>query len=186
MDSFTDQLVSAQFVIGFLAGLAAYWVKCRIYDYLLYRRTHERRRTRLNPVWIAGGLTALLLAYIMASTQATANRTQQIIADARTFSVQVQDCQRQFNDALQNRAAITSENDELSQQQRRIIFDWIHDLIFPPKPYSDMPANDPQRRDYQLTRTIETERKLQDSLNRQDVLQKQRDAHPLPNPTCGR
>lgn len=105
---------------------------------------------------------------------------------AKETAQEVQDCQREFNQALKARSQITSENDELSQVQRRIIFDWIHALIFPPEPYASMSTNDPRRQDYGFTLTVNTEHAFQASLDRQDALQRQRDQTHLPDPTCGK
>jgi hypothetical protein len=82
--------------------------------------------------------------------------------------------------------AITKENDDLSEEQRVEIFNFLHDIALPPPPFSTMATDDPRRAQYGLRRLLETQGRLAASLNRQNVLQAYRDTHPLPDPTCGK
>lgn len=113
-------------------------------------------------------------------------QTQAAYSLAKNTALESASCQKEFYKALGNRARITGENDEISQNQRKIIYEWIHDLIFPPPPYNTMDPNDPLRQQYGLNLTINTDRAFHESLNRQDQLQNERDSHPLPEPTCGK
>jgi len=36
------------------------------------------------------------------------------------------DCVREFQQVLRDRSSVTSENDKLSQEQRQLIYGWIH------------------------------------------------------------
>lgn len=157
------------FLAGFVSAFVVHVVR--------QRTRHRRVIIPWHLVGIAIGVTAIVIVSLQSSDAYNL---------ARQTSQEVQDCQKEFNAALQARAQITSENDELSQTQRRIVFNWIHDLIFPPEPYASMNPNDPRRQQFGLSLTINTEREFQASLNRQDELQKARDQHPLPDPTCGR
>lgn len=131
--------------------------------------------------WRLAGIAIGISAMIVVTMQ-----TQVAYDTAKRTAQEVQDCQREFNQALRSRVRISNENDEISQTQRRILFDWIHNLIFPPPPYDRMVTNDPRRQDYGLTVTINTESALKRSFARQDELQAERDSHPLPDPTCGK
>jgi hypothetical protein len=157
----------------FLAGFAC--------AYLIELVAAKVRRRKLAIPWETGGIAIGVAAIVIVTLQ-----TQIAYTTAKNTAVEVQRCQVEFNEALRARAKITTENDEASQDQRRIIFDWIHDLIFPPEPFSTMDTNDRRRQEYGITRTIQTEQAFQKSLAKQDVLQRQRDEHPYPDPTCGR
>lgn len=156
-----------------------------ITGYLLAVLTHcIRQRRKHKPVvipWHLVGISIGVIFIIVTSLQSSSayNLAKQTAQD-------VQDCQKQFNAALRDRARITSENDELSQTQRKIIYTWIHDLIFPPPPYNGMAGDDPVRQQWALARTIDTDRQFGLLQDQQNTLQRQRDSHPLPDPTCGK
>ena len=139
------------------------------------------RHKEIKIQWRIAGIAIGIASIVYVSLQ-----TQVAYNTAKETAQEVQDCQREFNDALKARARIGSENDEISQTQRRILFDWIHRLIFPPPPYNEMETNDPRRQQYGFAITIETEQALGRSFARQDELQRERDQKPLPDPTCGK
>lgn len=159
----------AYFLAGFGCAFVARWAWCKV------------RHQELNVPWRYVGIAIGVSMIVTVSLQSS-----QAYTTAKDTAIQVQGCQREFLAALNARSRITAENDELSQAQRRVVFDWIHDLIFPPEPYASMTTDDPRRQDYGFTLTINTDRAFRASLNRQDELQRQRDAHPLPDPTCGK
>lgn len=159
----------AYFIAGFAAAFIVRWLFCII------------RHQDFYVPWRYVGITVGVSVILMVSLQSS-----QAYNIAKESALEQKACQKEFNTALRARAQITSENDELSQTQRRIVFDWIHDLIFPPEPFASMRTDDPARQDYGLKLTISTEHAFQASLDKQDVLQEQRDAHPLPDPTCGK
>jgi hypothetical protein len=158
------------FLTGFAAAYATACVRAKV------------RGRRVQIPWRISGIVVGIAAMIIVTLQA-----QVAYTTAKETAQEVQDCQREFNAALKARARITSENDEVSQSQRRIVFNWIHRLILPPPPYASMSTNDQRRQDYGYTITIQTEKEFQASLDRQDELQRQRDRSPLPSdPTCGK
>lgn len=143
-----------------------------------------RQKMRHRPVMIPWHLVGIVIGVaVIIGTSVQSSSAYNI---AKETAQEVQDCQREFNTALQARAKITTENDELSQEQRRIVFNWIHDLIFPPPPYDSMSNDDPRRQQFGISLTINTERVFQASLDRQEQLQRDRNSHPLPDPTCGK
>lgn len=160
-------------LLYFLAGFGAAYVTHCV-------RAKMRNRTVTIP-WHLAGIVIGVAAIVIVTIQ-----TQIAYTTAQETAQEVQDCQREFNAALKARSQITSENDEISQAQRLIVFQWIHNLIFPPEPYNTMTTDDPRRQAYGFSLTIDTNHEYQASLDRQDALQKQRDAHPLPDPTCGK
>lgn len=172
-DWFTGLATIGNFLY-FLTGFGFAYLQ----HYLRAKLKHKQIQIRWQLAGIAIGVAAIIIVTF---------QTQIAYTTAKQTAQEVQDCQREFNTALKARAQITTENDELSQTQRRIVFNWIHALIFPPAPYNTMPTDDARRQAYGYTLTIETEHQFQASLDRQDELQRQRDASPLPaDPTCGK
>lgn len=96
------------------------------------------------------------------------------------------DCVREFNQTLRERSAITSENDRLSIRQRELIYDWIHNLVFPPPDIAALPGSDPRRENWAINLTLETDRQFRASIEEQRSNDAIRAANPLPPPTCGR
>lgn len=95
------------------------------------------------------------------------------------------DCVREFNQVLRDRSSVTSENDQLSIEQRQLIYDWMHNLVFPPPDIADLPGTDERRERWALEITIETDKRFRESLEKQRDNDEYRRAHPLPPPTCG-
>ena len=157
------------FLVGFLFAYLVNWVRCKI----------KHRSTKVQ--WRLGGIAVGVVAIVITSFQSQFAyiTAQQTAKDARA-------CQIEFTAALAERGKISNENDNLSQEQRKIVFDWIHDLTFPPPPYSAMDPNDPERHTYSILRTQDTERKFAELIKRQDALVEERAKRPYPDPTCGR
>jgi hypothetical protein len=95
------------------------------------------------------------------------------------------DCVREFNQVLRERSEITSENDKLSVEQRSLIYDWIHSLLFPPPEIASLPGSDPRREKWAISRTLETDESFKASIEQQRANDARRAANPLPPPTCG-
>lgn len=190
MDSFLSTVYSHQFLIGFAIGLilnrGVAWWRCYRENKFNPLPDGEKRHVEWNPRMLGILIAMAMLGWSLHQTSENRAFSERQAVEAKQFAAEVKDCQREFNQALRDRAQITSENDDLSQAQRRIVFHWIHDLIFPPEPYASMDPNDPRRQQFGLTLTINTEREFQASLNRQDELEKDRDKRALPEPTCGK
>lgn len=159
----------AYFFTGFLCSylLAFFWCK----------RQHSEFRVNFRYAGIAVGIAVLVFMSL---------QTQRAYTLAAETAQEVQECQREFNMSLRARAQITTENDSVSIDQRMIVYNWIHNLIFPPAPYNTMETNSPERQAYGLRITQETDKLFQDSIERQNDLQSKRDNHPLPDPLCGK
>ncbi|MGV0793002.1 hypothetical protein [Mycolicibacterium sp. XJ1819] len=95
------------------------------------------------------------------------------------------DCVREFNHVLRERASVTTQNDQISIEQRELIYTWIHALIFPPPDIAALHDNHPLRRDYALRLTIATDMKFAELIEKQREYERVRAANPLPPPTCG-
>jgi len=159
----------AYFITGFIAAFVVRAIYCRI------------KKQPLHLPWRHIGIALAISAIIVVSLQSS-----QAYNTAKRTALEVQECQRELFAAITARARIAAENDEQSQAQRLIVYNWFHDLIMPPDPYASMDTDDPRRQKYGLALTVATEREFQRSLNRQDELQRQRDAHKLPDPSCGK
>lgn len=159
----------AYFLFGFMFAFIARWIYCRA--------KHQELRIPWQNIGITIGVSAIVVVSLQSS---------EAYSTAKQTAVEVQACQKEFNAALRQRAQINDENEELSQTQRLIVFNWIHNLIFPPPPYSDMPTSDPERQAYGYGITIETEKRFQRSIDRQKELTDERARNPLPDPTCGK
>ena len=157
------------FLVGFLFAYLVNWVRSKI----------KHRSTRVQ--WRLGGIAVGVVAIVIASFQSQSAyiTAQQTAKDARA-------CQIEFAAALAERGEIANENDALSHEQRKIVFDWIHDLIFLPPPYATMDPNDPERQAFAILRTQDAERKFSELIKRQDNLIEERARHPYPDPTCGK
>lgn len=108
-----------------------------------------------------------------------------IVAYVAVQNQQNANCVREFNQVLRERASVTSQNDQLSIQQRELIYDWIHNLVFPPPHIADLPGSDPRRERWATDLTIETDKQFRDSIEEQRRNDAVRAANPLPPPTCG-
>jgi hypothetical protein len=96
------------------------------------------------------------------------------------------DCVREFNDVLRTRVQITTENDEVSREQRELIYQWIHGLIFPADPATArLELDDPRREQDALELTIRTDKRFRELIEQQRGYERQRAENPLPPATCG-
>lgn len=159
----------AYFTAGFAFAFAARWLYCRF--------RHQTLSVPWHYIGITIGCSAIMLTTLQSSS---AYNT------AKDTSIEVQQCQRQFNAALKGRARVTNENDQLSQDRSTVVFNWIHDLIFPPSPYSSMATDDPERQRWALARTVDTDRQFRALIAKQNDLLDERNRNPLPDPTCGK
>lgn len=158
-----------KFVAGFFMAYILGWFQCK--------RHGKPMKIEWHIVGIAIGVTAMIVVSIQSSE--AYNTAKQTAIDSKN-------CQVEFHKALVDRSKIAAENDEISQTQRKIIFDWFLNLVFPPSPYDAMANDDPRRQDYGLNLTKNTIRDFKASIAHQNELQAMRDAHPLPDPTCGK
>jgi hypothetical protein len=160
---------------GFLYFLTGFAV-----SYLFHYTKARLKHRKIQVPWHLAGIAIGVVAILITSFQA-----QVAYTTAVDTSKESRECQIQFNTALRERAKITTENDALSAEQRTIVFNWIHDLLFPPPPFNAMDTQDPQRQQYALARTLQTEQIFQKSINDQNALMAERAKHTYPDPTCG-
>lgn len=168
-------------LISFFAGIILAWLWQRIKCAVKSHKTGQKvRPPKWNPVVLAVAVTIVGFLYISAENTDNANAVRQL-------ALETQRCQQEFNQALNVRSKITADNDHWSRVQREALATWIHDLIFPPPPYSNMEANSPQRQAWNLVRTQEADkiiRKAQEE-QRQNDIERQKPENQYPEPTCG-
>ncbi len=110
------------------------------------------------------------------------------VATTLYIAIQTQqnaDCVREFQQVLRDRSSVASENDRISQDQRKLIYDWIHNLVFPPPEIDKLDGADPVREKWAIDLTLETDKRFRASLDEQRENDEFRAAHPLPPATCG-
>lgn len=154
-------LLSIDHLVSFCAGVAAtcawHFFKAR------------RRREILVIKWqyIATPVVVALAVYMAAETQQNA------------------DCVREFQQVLRDRSAVSTENDQISIAQRKLLYNWIHALVFPPPEIAKLPGGDPVREKWAIDLTLQTDKQFRASLDEQRENDEYRAAHPLPPPRCG-
>lgn len=156
-------------LMGFIAAHVCRYIKCKV------------KRKKILISWQFTGIAVGVVVMVITSVQ-----SQIAYTTAKQATVQMQNCQREFNTTLKARAKITTENDQLSQDRSLVVVSWIHSLLFPPPPYDKMDPNDPPRQKYALILTLGADKRFRELLAKQDALLAERDRHPLPDPTCGR
>ena len=161
LDWFLDLFTIANlgyFVLGVTATCAYHLVKAHFQD----------RTVIIKWQYIIVPMAMALVLHVALQTQANA------------------DCVREFNERLSIRSKITEENDRLSIEQRELIYDWIHGLIYPPPDIAKLNPNDPVREKYSIDLTIEADKKFDASIKRQHEKLEERAANPLPPGNCGK
>lgn len=147
----------AHFLIGVGAAAIYHAVKAKLTGKILVFKAQ----------YFAIPMAIAVMLYIAMQTQQNAN------------------CVREFQQVLRDRSTITSDNDRISQDQRKLVYEWIHNLVFPPPDIAKLDGNDPVREKWAINLTLETDKQFRDSLEQQQDNDDYRAAHPLPPPQCG-
>lgn len=197
-------IFSWPFGIGVLIGLSL--DRAWRYAYTGWLNQHhplpdgqKRRPPRFNFTALGVTIAVAVILFSVYKIQDTSNTTQRIIADARAFSAQVQDCQRQLIEAIKGGRQVSAENDALSVQQRDLFAakddaetNMWRALLTPPDPaIAQLDTADPRRQHYSLDvlarytkDAADIDRKIRGISDRQTDLLASRP--PLPEPTCGK
>ncbi|UJQ86542.1 membrane protein [Mycobacterium phage PenguinLover67] len=198
MNNVLETLYSLPFVAGLLAGIigmkAWQYIQCRIAD-----RRHplpggsHRHTPPISRVYVAGLLVIAVTGYVLLQTGQTERHY-------KSLAQNVANCQREFNEALRERAEISNQNDKLSIEQRDLLAksldagsEWVNQLIILPPDLADLPRTSPRVEQY----GIDVTRAYYDRIGRyrerineisaeQQRLADQRAANPLPEPNCGK
>lgn len=135
--------------------------------------------------WVTSFIAAILIVFIGYNTQVARNRTEKLAQETTEYAQQTNDCLSQLITVLSARAKIAQENDDLSQEQRKAIFDLLGEALTPPPELRGVPPNDPRYVDWSTAITIKYYNIISKSQARQTVLAEDRKAHPIPDPNCG-
>jgi hypothetical protein len=193
-----ETIYSLPFLIGLLVGMGGQRAYCLIKARRADKRHPlpgggHRRVGGISMTWVGGLVAVGVLGYVLLQVDQTETHYRQLGDEMRR-------CQIEFNTALRARAAITTENDQLSREQRDLLAEsdeaestWISRLINLPEDIASLTPDDPRRQDYGQTITrVYFERATKINLritaisDRQRQLDQERLDHPLPEPTCGR
>lgn len=147
----------AWFLAGVAATLTWQWVRAHM----------KNRMLVIHWAWMAVPLIVLIVLYVAAQTQQSAN------------------CVREFQTALTQRSAITTQNDEISQRQRMLLYQWLRDASHPPPEIEVLHSNDPRRIEYMQSLTERMDTQIVALWTEQERYDRQRAANPLPEPKCG-
>jgi hypothetical protein len=144
----------------FTAGVTAAWAWQAAKAWIKHRHV----RINFRPIIIMASV--IVLGFITIST----HRASQCITE--------------FNRVLTVRSMISDQDQEISLLQRKLIYDWMHQLIFPPPEVAKLEPNDPVRQQWAVGVTIDTDRQFARSLTRQSNNEMERAKNPLPTATC--
>jgi hypothetical protein len=176
-----NELFSGLWYVWFLGGMVSVqgwqWIKCKWKDHK-YPEGAPHKMKKFN--WFYVWTTLVLLAIVGVGVGQLRTYTF-----AEELARETQQCQLEFNQALRARSAITADNDHWSQVQRTALAHWIHDLIFPPPEIASMPIDDPVRQAWGILRTQEADKVIKEAQEEQEKNQQEREAHPLPDLSCG-
>lgn len=148
---------------------------------------------QIDRVWLAGLVLALSLGYILLTAQKTQDQT---IA----LTKRVGACWAESYQSTKAQITLNAQNDLITRQQQglqrdydRATSDWLKDLIRPPGPLANEETTSPARQQWGIEVTIRYQERLNQLGARYDelVVQRQhldteRNAHPLPEVTCGK
>lgn len=192
-----ELIYSFPFITGLLVGITAQ----RVYAHVMcrYANVHHplpgskrRRVPGISRTWVAGLVLLATLGYVLLQTGQTEAKYRGLARD-------VANCQREFNQALKARSAITAENDEISFKQRDLLIKLdeaagvlVNRQLNPPSSIAALPMDDPRRLAWNedvtrvyYQRATELRKRVAEILEEQTRLQDERNQHPLPEPTCG-
>lgn len=131
----------------------------------------RRFSVRIKWNYLAYAMATIVFMWVAVQTQQDAN------------------CMREFNETLRVRSKISEDNDHWSYVQRTALGDWLKDIVAPPSEIAYLRANDPANpkvTQWALGITTKYSTMIQRAQSEQDDVLKERAAHPLPQPTCGR
>lgn len=147
-------------LIYFVAGVVAAWT----WQTVKWSLRHKSVRINWRPLII--GMSIIVLAYVTISTH------------------RASECITEFNRVLHVRSGINDQDQAVSLDERKLIYNWIHTLIYPPTDIAKLDPLDPKRQQWALQLTVNTDDAFAKSLQQQADNERARAENPLPNPTC--
>ncbi|QHB37456.1 membrane protein [Mycobacterium phage Aikoy] len=187
--------ISDWFVGLFTLSGMAYFIAGYVSAYLIYGIYCMHKHKRLIINWRIPGIMLGITMIAFVSVQ-----TQMAYTIAAKTAEEVQACQREFNATLGYRSRISEENDALSIEQRQLLADkdraetemWMT-VLDPPAGISDLASDHPARQAWAIqvvqdytARAKRIDERIDAIRLRQERLQADRAANPLPEATCGK
>lgn len=179
--------------LAFMAGVGAtvVYYKCRDMRADRTDPGGAPHHTTFNRVWIYGVVAVFFICWIGVRTQVTANRVEQQAQITAQLAEETQRCFNELAMILQARAVLVQQNDDLSQEQRKAIADWLRELLNPPPEIKAIQISnpnynsDPRYVKWGLDMTQKYYDVIAKSQQQQDRNDVARASHPIPAPTCG-
>jgi hypothetical protein len=193
-----ETVYSGPFLVGAVCGAGLWMLYCRQkaryldkYDPLPDGKRHAI--SRMSRQWIAGLCAAMSLGYVLLATDRAERNTARLNAEVTA-------CWTETYQQIRTQVRINAENDTIIRKQQelqrdydRATSDWLKALIQPPGNLANLPTTDPRRQQYGIDITGRYQLRLNDlgaqadDLTAQrDRLDKEREAHPLPEARCGK
>ena len=165
------------FVLGVVSVQVWQWIKAKYKDHLdPGHRPHPFKR--VNWLYVTIAFTWMLSIFIGVDNSRTYNFAANLARD-------VQKCQEEFNSALRARSDLTEWDRKLGAQWQQKTLEHLDAIANPPPNIARLAPEDPQRLEYDDEQddkyfAVVTELEIQRRVN-----ELQRQANPLPDPTCG-
>lgn len=189
---------SLPFLVGAIAGSVLWKLYCRQKARVLDRRYPlpdgaRHYAAHMSRVWVAGLIAVGGLGYVLLTAQTTQDQTLRLTHN-------VARCWKESYDAAKAQIEINGENDGISRKQQnlqrdydRATSEWLKALVNPPGDLADESTNSPARQAYGLQLTAQYQAAINrmgaqfDALvNERAALDAKRQAHPLPETSCGK
>ncbi len=165
MTSVLAGLFSISGLVAFTLGVGTVYVWNHIKIVVTKRRTPK---VRINKMWAGWVVVTLAVAFVGVKTQ------------------QTWDCQSQFAAVLKTRSELSAQDNKLDGIERDALQTLVSQALSPPPDIAPLPPDDPKRQAWGREITLDYFNTVQDARNQRDANQKEREQHPLPEPSCGR
>ena len=178
-------LFSISSLVSFLAGVGGTILFYRVEDRWQSEHPPEGNPPKvhkLRSLWILWSLILVLTGYIGFQQHETAQRVQRI-------SLDVQDCQKEFQETLKARSEAGDKQDEWARRKSQAIAGWFRDLLFPPPDILQLRQSDPNNPRYQEWAIGVTSKYLaliDQAEKEQNAAMRERMSNPYPEPKCGK
>ncbi|QFG06035.1 hypothetical protein KDW75_gp33 [Mycobacterium phage Mercurio] len=199
MSIFTN-LWSWSFLVGLIAGFVLNRAIALVRVCALDKRKplpDGKRRSKwaalsIDRRWLVGLIAVAFLGWSVITTSANAEENKalaeenaRLSAEAAAFAERVQRCQAALITAIQGSRDVTTQNDRLSIEERRLLADGQRVVMeFAGQLLDPVPPDEQRERVRLLFERLAGNQALIDAKEREQA-QNERDRPPLPAPSCG-
>ncbi|WP_431231463.1 hypothetical protein ACQ856_18045 [Mycolicibacterium psychrotolerans] len=170
------------FWVGLLVGFVLSRAWCGLKAWRHHRPVRPALTVDMRHVGALLGVAFMVWSVVQ--TNANADESHQIAAEAQRFAAETRQCQQVLITAIRQSRQITTENDAESEAQRDALAGWLRALLNPPPEIARLDGADPARQQYAIGVTERTNAAIDASQDRQRQNEARR--APLPDPDCGR